>query len=129
MGDKVRKLSDAIRLGAAIHPQYFNNLFGWQFTQSGNPDQMEVSRTCALGAAMVGIGKMPENFLASVKQPSLDLLNTRWPCLNYDEPCPSCDGDSKWAANHNLQSIIVHLNDGHKWSREKIANWLEGLGL
>ena len=28
-----------------------------------------------------------------------------------------------------LGAVIVHLNDSHKWSRAKIADWLEGLGL
>jgi hypothetical protein len=27
-----------------------------------------------------------------------------------------------------LEAMIIHLNDYHKWSREKIANWLEESG-
>jgi hypothetical protein len=27
----------------------------------------------------------------------------------------------------SLAAILVHLNDDHKWSREQIATWLDGL--
>jgi hypothetical protein len=28
-----------------------------------------------------------------------------------------------------LVTVVWHLNDAHRWSRERIADWLEGLGL
>jgi hypothetical protein len=37
--------------------------------------------------------------------------------------CPACTGVS------TVPVIIIHLNDGHKWSREDIADWLETLDL
>jgi hypothetical protein len=39
-----------------------------------------------------------------------------------DAPCPGC-GDTA------QDETIPHLNDDHRWSRERIADWLEGLGL
>lgn len=27
------------------------------------------------------------------------------------------------------QSLIIHLNDSHRWPRNKIADWLESIGL
>lgn len=38
-----------------------------------------------------------------------------------DKQCP------RSAAEEPLTKVIVHLNDGHKWKREKIADWLETL--
>lgn len=29
--------------------------------------------------------------------------------------------------DYYLYSLITHLNDDHKWSREEIANWLDTL--
>jgi hypothetical protein len=37
--------------------------------------------------------------------------------------CPECE-----QANSGGR-VMVHLNDDHRWSRERIADWLEGLGL
>lgn len=37
--------------------------------------------------------------------------------------CPGCE------SLDSLTQVIVHLNDSHHWSREKIADWLEESGL
>ena|SRR5688572_14007077 len=41
--------------------------------------------------------------------------------MNVLEPCPA-EGCRDYAG-------LAHLNDNHRWSRERIADWLEGLGL
>lgn len=33
----------------------------------------------------------------------------------------------KEKTSQDLGSMIIHLNDGHRWSREKIADWLDEL--
>lgn len=42
--------------------------------------------------------------------------------------CPGCkesgEGDSGYD-NTRLYNMIMHLNDSHQWSREKIADWIE----
>ena len=38
-----------------------------------------------------------------------------------DTPCPAC--------GRSRRGPVLHLNDDHRWSRERIADWLEGLGL
>ena len=38
--------------------------------------------------------------------------------------CPGGDGCKKTLS---LAAILVHLNDDHRWSREQIAGWLDGL--
>lgn len=43
-----------------------------------------------------------------------------FPVLQAGEAdCPACE--STWL----LSSLIPHMNDNHKWSREEIADWLE----
>lgn len=39
--------------------------------------------------------------------------------------CPICD--DKRGLNGGLGTTIVHLNDDHKWSLSRIADWLETL--
>lgn len=38
-------------------------------------------------------------------------------------PCPAC-----WGSGTTL-SLILHLNDWHRWSRDAIADWLETLDV
>lgn len=34
-----------------------------------------------------------------------------------------------WPTNEDLLSTIIHLNDTHRWTREKIAEWVESLDI
>jgi hypothetical protein len=98
---KPLKLSEAIRLGAMATQQTFG---AW-----GNTEH-----TCAIGAAQVALGVTPgdgdrlNQLLRS--GPVVEL-----PCL-HEEARPVGDG-------------IIHLNDTDHWPRERIAGWLETLGL
>lgn len=38
--------------------------------------------------------------------------------------CPEC---TAYGTDGSLRSTIIHLNDHHKWTRERIADWLETL--
>lgn len=40
------------------------------------------------------------------------------------EQCPGCGHETG-----NLASLIPHINDHHKWSRERIADWLDSLDV
>jgi hypothetical protein len=40
----------------------------------------------------------------------------------YPHPYPQCPACEQPGG-------VVHLNDDHRWTRERIADWLEGLGL
>lgn len=104
------KLSEAIRLGAMIRAQ----VFGIMRSEEG---------TCAWGAAYeaagipiefsleTGVIDMPCEWLwANVKK-------TRCPELNCDIPPPQCC----------VSPLIAHLNDHHRWSRERIAAWVKGI--
>lgn len=51
-------------------------------------------------------------------------LSNVWTDTFGDGPLPACPEPDCRRDGHAL-----HLNDDHRWSRERIADWLEGLGL
>lgn len=121
--------SEAIRAGIAIRPvQAFNKFY-----------DPETDGTCANGAALEAIfGETFDN----------EKIRARWSevgnvireyyslCLNHRVllPCDCAelfDGprgmeDEPEGRLHRLDNIVVHLNNHHRWTREQIADWLEG---
>ena len=72
--------------------------------------------SCALGAAYEGAYTLPQE--AGSIRPRLDRL---FDCLeNVRRRCPV--GCNKRLP---LNSIILHLNDDHHWTREQIVEWLK----
>ena len=103
-----RALADAIRKGADRRPE---QAFGDYFRGR--------KASCALGAAYEGMYRLPDN--ADGTRPTKD-LEWFFDCLEGSvRRCPA-DGCRK---RLTLASILVHLNDEHRWSREAIASWLE----
>ena len=105
------KLSEAMRIGARMHPQ----ATGWLWLDSSDHptrDHRLVASTCAIGAACMGAGVDTETtaFRAALTRPYI--------------PCPKCGGLSEY-----LGHAVVHLNDDHHEPRERIADWLEEQGL
>lgn len=98
---KHRQLAKAIRRGCEIHPRQHR---GWLWFVSASGRRVA---SCALGAAYDG-GFMDEDFLKE----------THASC-----PVPDC---RMFCNPHSrLQDTIVHLNDYHNLTREKIADWVE----
>lgn len=92
------RLSEAIRLGAMMRPQAFRTLF-------------TIDEACALGAALLAVGAAQEQALRSVRK--------RWPwALTVSANCPSCGRSCP------VFGVITHLNDDHRWTREKIGTWI-----
>lgn len=58
---------------------------------------------------------------ASYNLPGVNYVTT-CPAYNSEEPQKGCVGTSD-----TLRHNIIHLNDLHKWTREKIADWLDDL--
>ena len=108
------KPSEAIRLGCLLAPVQ-------AFTRAFEGDDL----ACAVGAMALGLGyDGPREYGMGDALPFLwtahpALLTTRLPC-----PAGICDSDGDRAS-----SRVWHLNDTHRWTREAIADWLEGLGL
>jgi hypothetical protein len=130
MGDKIKRLSDAIRLGSTMHPQCFHALFRWDgvFTDRGRPS---IAGSCAIGAAITAIGKAPTSEFVGLRSNEWnDELLKRWPKLGQEGamcPDPWCGVSPD--PNRTTMAMIVHLNDCHRWTRGKIADWLEGIGF
>jgi hypothetical protein len=97
------KLSAAILLGSTISPQAFGEF------------QDKNGSRCSLGAALAAVGKTSEiemGFRTAVES---------WAWIERDGEfhCPDCHGVARW-----VLSIIVHLNDVHGRTRERIAEWV-----
>lgn len=104
------RLSEAIRLGAMSTRQ----AFGAWIVNVGGTETM----TCAIGAVIVAAnierGEGRQLFAAC------DDLRAIFPELRAPEwACPVCD------ERHNPIWAIVHLNDGHHWTREAIADHVD----
>lgn len=93
------KLSDAIRLGAMLHPQCFGTM------DAADEESGAIVATCALGGAMqAGYQLHPVYATPPV-------------------PCPVVDRSTCF--DMNLYAMVTHLNDWHRWTREQIAAWVE----
>lgn len=91
------KLSEAIRLGSMLRPQAFGAMY-------------ENNGSCAYGAAYEAIGAR------FTSKPAIDI----WPWLANTLTCPCCGISEQYGAS----VISDHLNDDHKWPRERIADWV-----
>ena len=101
------KLSEAIRLGAMNRPQGFYRLY----------DQ---GRTCAMGAAAEAMGILDHENNCYIDGHKSKIKH--WtPVAMTMTPCPACE---EYGID-NMQRVMVHLNNDHRWSRERIADWVE----
>jgi len=122
------RLSEAIRLGAAMKGQVRGVFYS---IQHGVP------ATCAWGAAFDAVGKLEEinSYLGPIiYSVTFDkaVNDMGWKETAKAETfCPACARQQNRTGS--ILSLIVHLNDCHRWTREAIANWVEqqerGLGL
>lgn len=108
------KLSDAIRLGAMLGPQLRGGMY---LPSSGG--------SCALGAAILAIGKM-DDVRRTQQLPNQgglrfrDITPASWRWIQADRTCPECHAGSPTST----YKLIAHLNDSHWWTREQIADWV-----
>ena len=94
---KIMTLSEAIALGAMTKPQAFGELF-------------RDGRSCAWGAALDAIGE-PYGYHVSF-----------WPWVDNISECPDTSCHERMP--QEVRYLILHLNDHHRWSREKISDWV-----
>jgi len=100
------KLSTAIRLGAMLKPQAY--------------DGSATDATCALRAACEALGIKDE------RRPTGTLnytaLRAAYPLLwSTEHGCPACVANADGA---DVLDRVYHLNDWHRWTRERIADWI-----
>ena len=105
------ELAEAIRRGCVLRPHQAFNVY-----EDG-------LRVCALGAAALGsdilvrpVGPLGPSFHLTKE------LRHRFPLLMERTVMP---------CSHELEAsvleAVVHLNDSERWSRERIADWLDAL--
>jgi hypothetical protein len=105
---KPMRLSEAIRLGAMMKPQAFGVLVD---DDNGG--------TCALGAAYDAVGiKFDASGIPNGYLGELDLWLRRIVELQA-ATCPAC------GVNTPAIGLIPHLNDTHRWTRQRIAEFVE----
>src|SRR5262245_9288926 len=103
------ELANAIRFGASRRP---DQAFGEYYHGR--------RASCALGAAFEGLYRLPEE-VGQLHPKRLDRL---FDCLEGTvRSCP--EGCKKRVI---LAAMIIHLNDDHRWDRERIAAWVVGNG-
>lgn len=106
------KLSEAIQEGAKIRPQEYGRYY--------SPQGYPCTGSCALGAAHeAATGNISQTMYARM---ITQALLQSFPCLNEAVEHPIT------GKTYGLDEVIVHLNDKAQWTREQIAEWLEGLG-
>ena len=99
-----KELADFIRVGSTRGHQCFGSYFD------------EKGGSCALGAVYEGVYHLPRAHGKLIP----DHLERLFRCLDeVTKPCPK--GCKKRLP---LASMIVHLNDDHRMTREQIAEWL-----
>jgi hypothetical protein len=99
-----KELADFIRVGSTRGHQCFGSYFD------------EKNKSCTLGAMYESVYHLPRAHGKLIP----DHLERLFRCLDeVTKPCPQ--GCKKRLP---LASMIVHLNDDHRMSREQIAEWL-----
>lgn len=104
------KASEAIRLGCLTTTQAFGSLGG-------------DGTACVMGAMYIGLGVWDGgNDSGSIHEAMLNSPSVRTIWLGIgDFPCPlNCDD--------TLHRGAAHLNDVHRWTRERIADYMETRG-
>ena len=101
------KLSEAIKLGSVATVQ---SIGSWVQTGEDGEKQM-----CALSTAWYALtGGKSDNASQSALSRMLGEVYVPHPVTGNV---------------HDVASIVVDLNDDHKWNRKQIAEWLETYGL
>lgn len=109
--------SEAMRLGCLTTRQ------GTMVLASGD------RYACALGAMLIGYGfdrdrLHAENALDDVLPEGHPLLE-RFERVGRVEDWYHCPVRRCSRQSSDLEAAVIHLNDGHTWKRERIADWLE----
>jgi len=121
--DTVMLLSQAMRSGARMHPQFRGGYGG--YLADGT------RATCAFAAAVEAAGLPLGPPYGSVRPLrgtapaaySVEVPEEEWAVLFFSVPCPEC-GEVK-----QVQYIVPNLNDDHGWTRERIADWVESIEI
>lgn len=98
------QLHEAARLGALLKPQGFGALY-----LRGN--------TCVWGAVADAMGILKGEAVCGITA-----ISENWPAASLKANCPACGNMADYVT---VAGVMGHLNDDHRWSRERIADWVE----
>lgn len=122
--DKKYEHSPVVDYNAALqkiedHAKHVSPKNIWGEIEKSVLSHIKQEHTAALAAAKL---KYEQGFRGTTVQ---DSLKNVLPCLYEQVKCPdlSC-GETK-----DMATMIIHLNDGHLWTREAIADWAEALDI
>ena len=101
--------SEAIREGAKLRPQQARNRL------------FEHGATCAAGAGLEAMGLTDADCVHGFHFGKF--LIAAYPYLGRESVCPQRCPD--YVGDGSVLSVVTHLNDMHRWTREAIADWLE----
>lgn len=122
---KQLRFYEAIRLGAAMKPQAFGLLLS-----------LDKQRTCAYGAALDAVGLLTDENLRAVRyidgigdhgqgfallMDATQRMRSLFPFTLSSIACPLCCRD----AVESPISLVTHLNDHHRWTRNQIADFIQ----
>lgn len=128
------RLSEAMRLGAMTTGQAFGTERETRTISRGHflKEEATVDYACAIGAAYLAAGIKCRPILESEdgRDPNRGTQATHmaevplewYRMLHMETSCPACDGETR-----RLGRLIPHLNDDHRWTREQIADFVEGV--
>ena len=107
------RLSDAMRIGAAIRPQCQGGMF--------RTSSKGIKYSCAVGAIMEGLTGRSDITVD-------DFLYATFPIFSKKVSCP-VNHQTMMVPTASLGAIIIHLNDNHGWTRERIADWIDTIDI
>lgn len=112
------ELADAIRRGSRLVPQCFNQTV--QYAQ-------RLADWSVPGAVLLPCASL-DIPIAACAIGAAQLVGYDWTWI-YDESLPqvACPTCRRSGFVTSVSAVIVHLNDSHRWTREAIADWVEGL--
>src|ERR1035437_6389083 len=118
---------DALKLDALKGSSWFAGITDLPITASAIYKQYADAFQKRLIAAI--------NPLSTTLSPMAE-LNQLIPNLATQVTCPLGGDDANMTTNvsgcyqpNSIAKMVIHLNDGHEWSRESIADWLESLDI
>lgn len=125
------KLSEAIRLGAAMRLRQAHGVFYDERRRWFGRFGPFVAGSCVMGAAFEGAGCIieplnPEHHIGQTIRPELSgpplytNVPQAWlPVFHVTASCPVC------SIRELGLWLLTHLNDTHRWTREEIASFVE----
>jgi len=109
------RLSEAIRLNGMTLPQGF-----------GADSVVNPNAPCAIGGALLAVGKdlTALDWMMYGENNVYSVFRLEWPWIASVRPvmCPACS-----EARGGVDYVIFHLNDGHRWTRNQIADWVASI--